>query len=392
MTNFFIHFQDSTLEYIDIYSYGEVTTPPLNSVLFSDIDSNLADGTNIFVMIPSQLFGFMKYENKEGLKGEILRANVLIEVEDKLISDVSSLKFFYNAELNLASWIDSSIFESIAKRFYEMDAEIILVPEHFLIQGQRNTIFLTNHSFVISFADGSGFGGSISSLGDYLDRLDASSFDLNSLEVLKENNNISSHALNNFTHLQKSLKDLHISVASHLSLSLFNLFKRKLSLQFLRSKFKLSYSESWVMAASLLVALVSPLLINSFLNSSIASYKENTMTIFQQLNPSFKRLVNPKAQINDLTKDVPLQSVVSSQDMEALSYIETLSDESIRSININFDDREIKANVESLSPLKLSLFKELVQSKSVNINDSGLNKGSDGWYGSLIIYYDNNND
>ena len=116
------------------------------------------------------------------------------------------------------------------------------------------------------------------------------------------------------------------------------------------------------------------------------------MTIFQQLNPSFKRLVNPKAQINDLTKDIPLQSLVSSQDMEALSYIETLSDESIRSININFNDREIKANVENLSPLKLSLFKELVQSKSVNINDSGLNKGLDGWYGSLIIYYDNNND
>ena len=97
MTNFFIHFQDSTLEYIDIYSYGEVTTPPLNSVLFSDIDSNLADGTNIFVMIPSQLFGFTKYENKEGLKGEVLRANVLIEVEDKLISDVSSLNFFSNS-------------------------------------------------------------------------------------------------------------------------------------------------------------------------------------------------------------------------------------------------------------------------------------------------------
>jgi len=113
------------------------------------------------------------------------------------------------------------------------------------------------------------------------------------------------------------------------------------------------------------------------------------MTIFQQLNPGFKRLVNPKAQIDDLTKGVPLQSLVSSQDLEALGYVEVLSDKSIRSININFEGSEIKANVENLSPLKLSLFKELANSKPIKISDSGLNKGSDGWNGSLIIYYEN---
>ena len=207
MINSFIHFQDSSLECIDIYSYDELTISPLHSVLFSDIGNTLKGSSNIFVMIPSQLFGFMKYENKEGLKGEILRANVLIEVEDQLISDVSSLKFFYNEELNLASWIDLSIFESIANKFYEMDAEIILVPEHFLIQTERNTILLTDNSFVISFSDGSGFGGSISSLPDYLDRLESNSFDLNSLEVFKENNNIS-HPVKHLIPLQKSSKQI----------------------------------------------------------------------------------------------------------------------------------------------------------------------------------------
>jgi hypothetical protein len=330
----------------------------------------------------------MKYENKEGLKGEILRANVLIEVEDQLISDVSSLKFFYNEELNLASWIDLSIFESIANKFYEMDAEIILVPEHFLIQTERNTILLTDNSFVISFSDGSGFGGSISSLPEYLDRLESNSFDLNSLEAFKENNNIS-HPIKDLIPVQKSWKEMHSGFAKHSKLSSFNLFKRKLSLQFLRSKFKLSYSESWIMAASLLIVLLAPLLINHSLHSSIASYNENTMTIFQQLNPGFKRLVNPKAQIDDLTKGVPLQSLVSSQDLEALGYVEVLSDKSIRSITINFADREITTNVENLSPLKLSLFKELANSKPIKINDNGLNKGSDGWNGSLIIDYEN---
>ena len=388
MINSFIHFQDSSLECIDIYSYDELTRSPLHSVSFSDIGNTLSGSTNIFVMIPSQLFGFMKYENKEGLKGEILRANVLIEVEDQLISDVSSLKFFYNEELNLASWIDSSIFESIAKKFYEMDAEIILVPEHYLFQTERNTIFLTENSFVISFSDGSGFGGSISSLPEYLDRLESNSFDLHSLEAFKENNNIS-HPIKDLIPVQKPWKEMHSGFAKYSKLSSFNLFKRKLSLKFLRSKFKLSYFESWIMAASLIIILLAPLLINQSLHSSIASYNENTMTIFQQLNPGFKRLVNPKAQIDDLTKGVPLQSFVSSQDLQALSYVEVLSDKSIRSININFADREITTNVENLSPLKLSLFKELANSKPVKISDNGLNKGSDGWSGSLIIDYEN---
>ena len=388
MINSFIHFQDSSLELIDIYSYDELTTSPLHSVSFSDIGNTLSGSTNIFVMIPSQLFGFMKYENKEGLKGEILRANVLIEVEDQLISDISSLKFFYNEELNLASWIDSSIFESIAKKFYEMDAEIILLPEHYLFQTKRNAIFLTENSFVISFSDGSGFGGSISSLPEYLDTLESNSFDLNSLEVFKENNNIS-HPIKDLIPVQKPWKEMHSGLAKHSKLSSFNLFKRKLSLKFLRSKFKLSYFESWIMAASIIIILLAPLLINQSLHSSIASYNENTMTIFQQLNPGFKRLVNPKAQIDDLTKGVPLQSFVSSQDLQALSYVEVLSDKSIRSININFADREITTNVENLSPLKLSLFKELANSKPVKISDNGLNKGSDGWSGSLIIDYEN---
>ena len=269
-----------------------------------------------------------------------------------------------------------------------MDAEVIFIPEHFLLQAHCNTIFLSNNSFVISFSDGSGFGGSISSLPDYLDRLESSSFDLKSIEVLKENNNISFNALKDMAPVQKSFKEIHSGFAAHLNGRSLNLFKRKLSLQFLRSKFKLSYSESWIMAASLSLILLAPLLINSFLNASIASYKQNTMTIFQQLNPGFKRLVNPKAQIDDLTKGVPLQSIVSSQDLEALGYVETLSDESILNIMINFDDREIKTNVENLSPLKLSLFEELIKSKSANVDTSGLNKGSDGWYGSLVIFYD----
>jgi len=174
----------------------------------------------------------------------------------------------------------------------------------------------------------------------------------------------------------------------HNNLSAWNLFQRKLSFSFLKAKLKLSSFESSVIAASVLIVLIAPLMISSVLSSSISSYQSDTMEIFRQLNPNFKRLINPKAQIDDLTRDIPSYASISSDNLEALGYIETLSDQSIQSININFDDLEIEANVENLSPAKLSLFEELIKSQSGNVNASGLSKGEDGLYGNLIIYYD----
>jgi hypothetical protein len=129
-------------------------------------------------------------------------------------------------------------------------------------------------------------------------------------------------------------------------------------------------------------------MISSVLSSSISSYQSNTIQIFQQLNPNFQRLINPKAQIDDLTRDIPSYPTISSNNLEVLSYIETLADESIQDIKINFDDRVIEASVENLSPTKLSFFQELIKSQSGNVNTNGLSKGADGLNGNLIIYYD----
>jgi hypothetical protein len=135
MTTSFIHFKDLHLNSTEVYSYQEGTKLKISSHDLNELSSRLIDSTKIVIMIPSQLFGFMEYENQAGHKGEILKANALSQVEERLISDISSLTFFYNIDLQLASWIDSSTFELIVKSLDVLDAEIIIIPEHFLIQG-----------------------------------------------------------------------------------------------------------------------------------------------------------------------------------------------------------------------------------------------------------------
>ena len=184
------------------------------------------------------------------------------------------------------------------------------------------------------------------------------------------------------------MEDLHHKLLESKNLTKWNLFQRKLSFSFLKAKLKLNSRESSFIAASVITILIAPLMISSVLSSSISSYQSNTIQIFQQLNPNFKRLINPKAQIDDLTRDIPSYATISSNNLEVLSYIETLADESIQDININFDDRVIEASVENLSPTKLSFFQELIKSQSGNVNTNGLSKGADGLNGNLIIYYD----
>ena len=389
MTTSFIHFQDLHLNSTEVYSYQEGLKLKISSHDLNELSSRLIDSTKIVIMIPSQLFGFMEYENQAGHKGEILKANALSQVEERLISDISSLTFFYNIDLQLASWIDSSTFELIVKSLDVLDAEIIIIPEHFLIQGLGDAIFLRDNSFILAFENHSGFGGSLDILSDYLETIDSGSFHKNDFLLFANPASAADHFPEHKKSEHTDLEHMHHKLLERNNLSAWNLFQRKLSFSFLKAKLKLSSFESSVIAASVLIVLIAPLMISSVLSSSISSYQSDTMEIFRQLNPNFKRLINPKAQIDDLTKGVPLQSLVSSQDLEALGYVEVLSDKSIRSININFADREITTNVENLSPLKLSLFKELANSKPIKINDNGLNKGSDGWNGSLIIDYEN---
>ena len=91
MLNSFIHFQDSQLESVKIYSYNDEGKNSLEIAKLTNISDSLKGTSKVFVMIPSQLFGFVEYENKAGHKGEVLKANVFTQVEEQLISDVSSI-------------------------------------------------------------------------------------------------------------------------------------------------------------------------------------------------------------------------------------------------------------------------------------------------------------
>jgi len=388
MTNSFIHFRDSFLESVDIYFYKDGQASSTLSIDLDDVLPSIANSTNVFIMVPSQLFGFMNYENDLAYKGDVLKANVFSAMEDQIISDISTLEFFYHADLKLASWIDSKIFNSLIKIFNELDAEVMFLPEHFLLMNHGNAIYLKEQSFFSSFEDCTGFGGNASIVNDYISLLESNASNLSDLVLISENSKITVDYSKKLITKKISLADMHCEILMEKNLNSWNLFTRKISLNYLKSKLKLSLVETSLIVASTLIILIAPLLISNSLNFSISSYQENTMSVFKQLNPNFKRLINPKAQIDDMTRDAPLQTSASTQNLKALSYIEKLADESIEMINIDLIKESVTAKVNNLPAYKLTLLKDLMEAQSVEVNLDGLREGPNGFFGNLVIYYD----
>ena len=136
-----------------------------------------------------------------------------------------------------------------------------------------------------------------------------------------------------------------------------------------------------------MITFLAPLVINSLLSSFLSSYQDSTIEVFRQLNPTFTRLVNPKAQIDDLTRDIPLQITASSQDLNALIYIESLADESIRKIQVDLKNNTVRAAVENLAPYKLGLIQAAINQSNSTMDAQSLVEGADGLYGLITIQY-----
>tara|TARA_A100001011_G_scaffold163296_1_gene171833 strand:+ start:2182 stop:3357 length:1176 start_codon:yes stop_codon:yes gene_type:complete len=390
MVNYFIHFDNLNLSSLRCFIYENGEQKELKSLNLRDEELKILSGSNLFIMMPSGLFGFKEFKNDLGLKEDILKANIFSDIEDSLISDISNLEFFYIEKLNLAAWIDKNIFDDIKLFFNKIDAEIYIYPEHFLFWADNsNTLYFDESNFNFSFKSFLGFSGSNFLLSDYAELLKSDGIEINSLQVFSSNNEIKFAEYKFPKSTVKPLRIFHKNFLENLSFFKdINFFKRRFSYSFIRSKLKLNPYEIYFSAISIGLLLILPLAINISLDSSIKKYNEDTISIFRQLNPGFNRLVNPKAQIDDLTRDIPKQVSLLNQELDVMKYIDQLKDDSVKDIFIDILNNQLIVKVENLPQYKLDLIQSLLNQERVIINDANLIKNNNMFFGSLIIKYD----
>ena len=389
MINYFIKFDDLSLTTVRLFTYDENTQNQVEKYNLIDAKEALLPGNNLYIMLPSALFGFKVTKNEIGLKDEILKANIFSESEDGLISNVSDLKFFFQPSINLAAWINYNTYNSIAEPFNEYEGDVYFYPEHFLLPEGINSIYIAEHSFICAFEDLTGFSGSNDSLEDYLQILVSAGIDLKVLQVLGESEPALLNKFKDLSFKKIQFSDIHISFINSLKFSDANFFKRKLSFQFIKQKLKFNFFEFWVLNISVVIFLIAPLVISYNLNSSVNTYKQSTVKIFEQLNPNFRRLINARAQIDDLTRNIPKQSNISKQDLGVLNYLDAFKDDSIQRIAINLKDQEIIIQLEGLPLFKLNLLKQILKSEELNFIESDLIEKDKAFFGNLRVQYEN---
>ena len=389
MINYFIKFDDLNLSTVRLFAYDEGITNQVEQYNLIDVKEALLPGNNLYIMIPSALFGFKVTKNETGLKNEILKANIFSESEDGLISNVSDLKFFFQPSINLASWIDRSTYDSIAEHFNQFEGDVYFYPEHFLLPEGINSMYVGEQNFICSFKDFTGFSGSNDSLEDYLQILVSAGIDLKTVQVLGESEPALLNKFKDLNFKKIQFSDIHINFINSLKFSNVNFFKRKLSFHYIKQKLKFNFFEFWALNISVVIFLIAPLVISYNLNSSVNTYKQSTVKIFEQLNPNFKRLVNARAQIDDLTRNIPQQNNLSKHDFGVLNYLDAFKDDSIQRIAINLKDQEIIIQLEGLPLFKLNLLKQILKSEELNFIESDLIEKDEGLFGNLLVQYEN---
>src|SRR6056300_627544 len=215
MINYFVKFDDLKLTSLKLFSYEESGESRVETKNLVDVKDSFIPGSSLFVMFPSALFGFYSTDNDLGLKDEILKANILSESEDRLISNISDLKFFFHPSLKLASWINQSVLNSLTENFTMHDGDIYFYPEHFLLPIGSNSLYIHENTFFCAFKDLSGFSGSNDSLENYLQVLESDGLDLNVLKVFSE---MDEDSLNKFKQLNcknMPFSNLHASFLSN---------------------------------------------------------------------------------------------------------------------------------------------------------------------------------
>ena len=147
-----------------------------------------------------------------------------------------------------------------------------------------------------------------------------------------------------------------------------------------------------ILSAICVTILIAPFLTNYVLKSSANIYYENTVQIFQQLNPNFNKLVNSKAQIDELSKNVPdevVGSMSSDQEIQLLTYLERFNDPAFKNIEIDLLQQRISINIEGLTKFKLKIIQEALKQYTLLADDTGLVEKNNAFFGSLIIRYKN---
>ena len=114
------------------------------------------------------------------------------------------------------------------------------------------------------------------------------------------------------------------------------------------------------------------------------SYEEKTFSIFTELNPNFRRIVNSRAQMDQLLLAIN-SNETKPLDLNVLGYLRAIPIDEIASSNIDFDNSNVTLEFDRMSSMKYSIIDNLIEQSNTRVIKNDIENTDGAFSGSLVL-------
>ena len=360
-------FTDSNLE--TIYDSFVVEGDQVHQTMISDLQEINTDKSirkNIIFFNSEFLNSCSLNEFDKSDDDKLLKAKFFSSHVDQLLLNPSELTFFPSSIDNIGIWGESCYLDKLKSKTFNL-RKSFFIPDYLLFFEQKNVVANLGSHYSLRLEDGRGYSGrqqkinallesNIQILND-LDVLDVSPKELECLQNLE-------HSLNKFD-LSSQVYNFHTNHSSQL-----NILKTPLNINRLLYLDVIGVGEFRNFAIPLLIALLLSISINVTIESQNELVSKETKQLFSNLGNQSVRLINPKAQIDQLVNELQITDNKSQFDIKFLDFLYNYPVDELESIEVNLDEQFTTLYLDGLSSEKLMILKNLLNSSGLSTEEN----------------------
>ena len=360
-------FTDSNLETIyNSFVIENETILKTNISKLDEINDDKSIGKNIIFFNAEALNSCSLDEYDKSDKAELLKAKFFSGHDDQLLLNPSDLTFFSSFEDNIGIWGDSNYLDVLKQKTLDLRKSIFL-PDYLLFFERKNIVVNLGSHYCFRLKDGRGYSGHYQKINALLKSNTKILDGLETRDVVTEELVF----LQNLNHTSDELDLISLVKKYHLHhLSSLNLLKSPFNIGRLLSLDLISFPDFKKFASLIFATFLVSLLINATLKSQYESVTKETKQLFLNLGNNSSRLVNPKAQIDQLVKGLKISDNQNYLDSRILNFLDNYQITELKGIEINIDDKFSVIYLENLSSQKLNIIKSFLSSSNLIVEEN----------------------
>ena len=314
----------------------------------------------LVVFIPSNHLNSQHFSND--LKNAEKRLAVFIsEFGHEILDSPNQLTFRYSEKDSCFYWLKTEVFKDLFAKLASLDMKIILLPDFFFITRGDSSAINVQDRLLVRLKNGEGYSLAISE-SDYLNKI-FPEIDLSNLSF-KKGSLTKLQSEQNFIELAKR----HFDSATYD----INFYNNSFSIHKLLFWLELPKKYALVMAGMLLSALLFLSIESWILQKNISNTIKDTESIFLEVNPRFTKLINARAQIDQIVGN-SRANISPDIDLQFLSeFTQLISTLDISSLVYKPNSNQVSLSFSKISSFELDVITQAIKLKKFKLDTSNL--------------------